>query len=195
MIGLFIKVVKIYDIESVGDQVVIVVKLTSGLGNQMFEYAYAYALSKKQNKRLLIDALSYVAGDNTIITDTQWGYIRPLALDQFNIPDKIVKSKIPNRLIRMTLRAPLLLLCKKYRDGDDLTLSRNLYLWGYFQKYCFFDEYRDDLIKIFTLRDPSRKFEKLKKRLDETHEKGIETVAVHVRRGDYIKVGAAISCQ
>ncbi len=64
-----------------------IVKISEGLGNQLFMYAHAYAFAKKKGYKLLIDSTS--------------GYkkikIRNFLLDNFNIKINLAKpSDIPD---------------------------------------------------------------------------------------------------
>ena len=67
----------------------LVVRISEGLGNQLFMYANAYALSKKLGYDLFIDNLSAYKKVK----------IRSFLLDQFKIESKFInKSELPNNL-------------------------------------------------------------------------------------------------
>ena len=64
----------------------IIVKASSGLGDQMFMYAHAYALAKKLNYKLFIDDSSaYFQSKNRT-------YYRSFALDCFNLTSPIANN-------------------------------------------------------------------------------------------------------
>lgn len=73
----------------------IIIKLQGGLGNQMFQYATALALSEKTGKKLELDPVFYED-----IND------RSFCLDVFNVPLNFV-SKLASKVYRNDLN-PLL---------------------------------------------------------------------------------------
>lgn len=84
----------------------IVCKLTSGFGNQLFQYACAYSVSQKCGGiRLIVDALSY-----------DKNYDRPLELDKLCVSAKIVTFKAP-KVIRMGIRLLMLLTNRYYKES------------------------------------------------------------------------------
>ena len=67
----------------------LIVRISEGLGNQLFMYANAYSFSKKMGYDLLIDSISAYKKIN----------IRSFLLDKFEIPIKNADSKhIPDNL-------------------------------------------------------------------------------------------------
>ena len=57
----------------------IVLKLTDGLGNQMFQYAFARALQQRRNDKIYLD-----------ITKLGYGHIRSYSLDQFVLNEQVI---------------------------------------------------------------------------------------------------------
>ena len=165
------------------------VKLVGGLGNQLFIWATATAISKRTGLRFDLDATQC----------TQWGY----QLGDFGIdakymansppdgllPTRIVKndSRLINflRLIRQELR--------KFRIGPNHWERSNSFdssvfkiragktLCGYFQSYKYFESYekeiRDFLVNNFIL---APEIEVLCKQFE-----GSNWVAIDFRRQDY----------
>ena len=165
----------------------IIAKISDGFGNQLFMYACGYAMAKRFNTKLMLD-VSYL--------DTN--VLRRYELDKLNI--------YFNRLFSVSDYKfyPLKVLCRKlvhiwmrccyhffYEDkgsgyeSNIQHLSNNTYLFGYWQSEKYFLNYRSDLLKMFTpkykLSDGCRDYIK---------EVGTcQSVALHVRRGDYVELG------
>ena len=164
----------------------IIVNISGGLGNQMFQYAFGYAISKKNNEILKLDISNY---------DTY--NLRNYELWLFNInaelasKEEVKKFKyknenILNKIIRKLKKNDILLSDKYYSEHDynlsDNSSYRNVYFDGYWQSEKYFKEYKKDLLKQFSLRkkihQKSQEFEQMIKT--------IESVSLHVRHGDYI---------
>lgn len=155
------------------------VYLKGGLGNQMFQYAYAKA---KQN-----------SGVNIAINDYQLHHTptgltrRELAITHFNISFDKFESDTRKRDWWLTINNRL---------GKDLSVRYSNYFAnkkngvadGYFntEKYFPGKEMRDTLLKEFTLREESGSYKKWKEKITSSHNPCI----IHARRGDYLKQGS-----
>lgn len=169
----------------------VIAELTAGFGNQMFSYACAYALAKKKNADFYI---------NTYMADN--GMSRPLEIDKLNITYKErltykYRRDILNRAVFNKIRRNSTIGCgtKIYKekqsyvyDANVFEQNRDVMLSGFWQTYKYFDEYREDLLKLFT---PKQVGETAKEVLYQM-ESMKNTVAVHIRRGDYLQVNAYI---
>lgn len=72
----------------------IVVRIYEGLGNQMFEYAYAYSLSKEMEASDVSIYLDMRPKPVTVFAQERMG--RPLDIKQFNITMPLASSKMLN---------------------------------------------------------------------------------------------------
>jgi hypothetical protein len=157
----------------------IVVILKGGLGNQLFQFAYAHALSKEYNAKLYLD-ISFFDKDAR-----HGGYM----LDSFNLPQNI-KYKNISQINKFTLRLDSKLngllnkifklgyIAEKYQN-----LNNRVILDGYFQNENLFKDYKKDLINIFSdinLRLDSKTLQIIEKI------KNTNSVSTHIRRGDYL---------
>ena len=155
----------------------IIVKIKGGLGNQLFCYSFAKALSMK-NISVKIDDHSFF--NKKILHEGN-------QLKYFNIS---LESASLNEIYKFTGTNRLLKKIKIYRgkyiidknlnfNQRFLELKGNLYLDGYFQSEKYFNNYRELLLKEFIFRyDQSVEFlfkEILKKNY----------CSVHIRRGDF----------
>ena len=162
----------------------VIVGLMGGLGNQLFQYAAARALSVKLNSHLVID-LSWFLGD----------YGRKYCLDGFNLPvlysnrceiplfgfgrfvRRLLKELLRKRLGASIYEEPFFHYDDNFRDIKD-----SVYLKGYFQSPKYFSGFEDQLRA--DLKFPSDYPEKLKPILKRVNES--DAIAIHIRRGDYL---------
>lgn len=173
-----------------------IVKLNGGLGNQMFQYAFALALADKFNSDIVFD-FSYfedVKANEEVIT-------RVFELNTFNLDCKIVSNEDLARVKRPDFKSKLKKFwAKKFPDKYGINYIREKHAFvfdkklinnsnymcyeGYFQNEKYFKHLRDDLLKKFSLNGP----------LDEQNQfaldKILETnsVSIHIRRGDYVNL-------
>ena len=144
----------------------IVVRISNGLGNQLFQYAAAYALAKKLKRKLLIDDESaYFKKKDSL---------RKYELNNFNLSSQIVhkKYKFNNYLLdtkRKFLKKIDYLLTKKkfiienidkYKKTSfyNIKISKPnniLYMEGNFESSLYFQGVNNELINEFRLKDPS----------------------------------------
>lgn len=171
-----------------------IVKFNGGLGNQMFQFAFACMLEKKFNCDVLLD-FSYfenVKSNNMVTT-------REYELEVFNLECKEAssedlkaikypdfKSKLKNTVAK---KFPLLFGVNYVRER--ITTIFDWYLFtcpyyycyeGYFQNEKYFKHIRQELIKKFTLKEPiDEKNQIVLNKIKETN-----SVSIHIRRGDYV---------
>jgi glycosyltransferase family 11 len=169
----------------------IISEFIGGFGNQLFEYACAYAQARRMNTKLVLDSM-------LLATDT----LRNYELDSLSLRYDFV-FRIPHKypyIIKVALRKCfhflLRIIAKNYKERkayvfDDkiYALSGNWRLRGYWQSEKYFKDYRDEIVSMFTPTYPmTTSFLKLKKQIESTN-----SVAVHVRRGDYVALGICLS--
>ncbi|MGZ0171051.1 MAG: alpha-1,2-fucosyltransferase [Planctomycetales bacterium] len=171
----------------------IVTRLIGGLGNQMFQYAFGSYLANQTDQELLID----VSGFETYS-------LHALAINHFSISaDQLApgqRRRIPGRYQGTSrLRDAVRQLTGRFQRTDNapfklrrekpfgfhsryLAPRRDLYLDGYWQSEAFFPDMRTRLRQEFNLSDPlSQQSTAIADQMTQC-----ESVAVHVRRGDYV---------
>ena len=171
----------------------IVMRIKGGLGNQLFQYSAAYALSKRLNQPFVF---------NPAFTGnmTQRGYkFSELKVDVNNVmsdeslPSKVIrlKSKYINKAARILNQkihncgeyTYLLETRDEFVPEFETITAPNIYVDGYFQTEEYFKQYRSDLLSQF---QPNYKAEDpFLKVLDQIQHHN--SVAVHVRRSDFKK--------
>lgn len=155
----------------------IVIRLNGGLGNQMFQYATARALSLSRNVDLILD-----------LSEFNKYKLRDFELDKYNLEAKINKREYFLRLICLKLK--LYKVIKPYwmetniaYDKTIKNLGRNAYLEGYFQSELYFRNIRNILLKDFVIKEDISEYAKSIK--ENISEKKI-SISIHLRRGDYV---------
>ena len=168
----------------------IIINLTGGLGNQMFQYAFGRAVAKKHNTNLKLH-----------FTNALFNIQRSYELDIFNISATITtkedlqkfgitQNRVLNRLFylfdeRYGIQFNKHIVTQKYPyifNSSYLTIKDNSYIQGYWADERYFKSIENIIRKEFTL----------KKKLDEKNQKILKlinnsmSVSIHVRRGDYI---------
>jgi hypothetical protein len=169
----------------------IIVKLIGGLGNQMFQYSTALALSRLKRTELFIDLseLNKSIGGGRIA--------HKLELDAFNIQLKIapneevlrLKKLGEKKIIRALHRFFPFLFPAIYAAESGLKFHSqfvnypsNTYLNGYWQNQKYFSSIKSELYQLFTPKlPPSQKVNEFIQKINSHN-----SVSVHVRRGDYL---------
>ena len=140
----------------------LVVKISEGLGNQLFMYANAFALKEKYQLDLFIDQCSGYYNQKSISS---------FLLDNFNISSKYASSEYTFASNRRNLFKKFLLFFDKFTNQKkfifetknqdkssffsqiDLTKTKNLcFLDGNFESEKYFINYRNKLLREFTFR-------------------------------------------
>lgn len=171
----------------------VIVRIKGGLGNQLFQYAAGYALARRMNTELIIDTSFFPS-------QTLRGYrLNKLKIENVKVLDSAqtpMVALLNNRYINKAFRKMhrtitpcgkefVYLLENKLGIEEELfSLSRkNIYLDGYYQSEQYFSEYRKEILCQF-VQKYELETEYLKK---ECEVKNVNSIAVHVRRGDFLK--------
>jgi hypothetical protein len=168
--------------------------LQGGLGNQMFQYAIARALSERYRTSFALNRSWFDVPQANVTS-------RELQLNLLKIKDVDFISedfpKKPGRMKRLLQGiisgGPLVYYQKNAFDFDPqllnlkINVSRDLYLLGYWQGFSYINSIRSNLQKEFqvasNLPDAYQTYlEKIK---------STESVMVHIRRGDYVNSPSA----
>ena len=166
-----------------------IVNILGGLGNQMFQYAFAYMLSiKNANEPVYIDTslfngyrlhngfeLEYIFGLR--LPKAKWYQIAKV---NWYMPIYKLSRGIRNLLPqRKTVYRNYM-----YMDFDENALCQDgdLYYDGYWQTSKYYKGYRQHILELFQFAPlEGKRNQEIAKLL-----KGNNTVGIHVRRGDYL---------
>jgi hypothetical protein len=178
-----------------------VVKLSGGLGNQMFQFVFGQHLAKRYNVEVKYEA-SYFEKPKAVKNVTHWGY----ELEKFELDIPIVENDFFNKLqvLNRTNKIKYLI----YKTIFDIKNSyliitessfeffsylpmffKNRYFIGYWQNEDFFYGLENSIPKWFVLKDKIQ----LKKQNIDTLIKiqNSNSVSLAVRRGDHVKLNAS----
>lgn len=170
----------------------IVSELTGGLGNQLFQYATGFAAAQRAGATFALDLRHYDIIDPSMPS-------RPFAMDRFALSagemtlfqrlrvDYTRLAGSPRRVVRLLGKLPgyRLPILFDRAEGDDERLHRlrtGAYLVGVWQTEKLFKDYRPELLKEFTFKNPVTKpnAEMIAKMRQRT------AISVHFRRTDYL---------
>lgn len=160
------------------------VRISGGLGNQMFQYAAGRTLAIRHDSRLKLDTSFYGRKRH-----------RRFELGELPIVAEFDPVKISNRFISTGRRFRDKLLRDKRRSSRKVysesqfhydqvfaALPSGTILDGYFQSERYFREQADTIVDELTPRKPNdARATSLAGRIA-----GCEATALHVRRGDYV---------
>lgn len=164
----------------------IISKITSGLGNQLFQYALARHLARKTASTLYFDLsyYNYQYSDDTV---------RHFKLDRFSIPYKRLDHSPLRYLAKGTKLLPDRSLPPLVRwvnekqfhhDADVLkTAAACIILNGFWQSEKYFAESADVIRQELTVpSNPRPAFQRYREQIRVS----AMPVSLHVRRGDYV---------
>lgn len=177
-----------------------IVNMCGGLGNQMFQYAFALALKHRYpNEKVMLDTHHY-----RTILPKKIGHINmhngyevhnifrnadlPIAgaLDiiklSYYMPDyhmsRFIRRYFPKRRTEYVIPTDRSFLYSE----DALQQTGSCYYEGYWQALPYFDEIRDTIRSVFDFGTPDGKNKEYSEIISRP-----DSVGIHVRRGDYIK--------
>ncbi len=169
----------------------IIIKITGGLGNQLFQYAFGKVLEKNFMTSVKYDIKTEVNSNN--FTN------RNLDIQKFNIDlPKASKNEISNFIyfkekffwrVERKIAQNILFFNKSYRvqrNAHEILneLTNNTYYDGYWQCFKYVDEVRDLILdKISTNLSLLEKHKEILNKITNS-----DSVSIHIRRDDYINI-------
>lgn len=167
----------------------LIVRLDGGLGNQLFQYAFAISKAQRTNRPFLLDLSSYHRQSNR---QTK----RKYALDFLSIDNRIYSPT--NFFLRFLINFNLFqfysmligcLFKEKSINFDQLALDNEskFYFSGYWQSHKYFIDNAALIAKSLQPKlKPNTYIEGFLNRISPQ-----ETVMIHIRRGDYVTLESA----
>ncbi len=165
----------------------IVVRLRGGLGNQLFQFSAGYALSRKLGANLYLhyDHSKYEPAHSVPRLRAFNLPFKQYVINQHGLIRRKGLSGVITRLRAKALQYPTLCCAREshfHYDPQFEALPAGSYLGGYWQSYRYFAQYQDELQDLLSL-SPA---------ILENHQDLLTSiqqsisVAIHVRRGDYL---------
>ena len=177
----------------------ITVQISEGLGNQLFMYSFAYALSRRFNYNLLVDSTSAYFKKKNLLRPHQ-----TFMLDKFNIPITYATYNLKfDNYYRIFLKKLLIFydsfkikkkffieksykyknkkIAESFKVINDKLMSDSIYLQGNFENVKYFEDYRDELLKMFV---PNKNYTSSQTQtLNKL--KNSNSVSIHIRRNRF----------
>ena len=170
----------------------IIIRMTGGLGNQMFQYALYLKLCSMGREVKFDDITEYELDNARPVMLWAFGLTYPRA-DQEEI-NKITDGflKLSHRIRRKLFGRKSLEYQEKNCNYDPQVLQRDpAYLTGYFQSEKYFMDVKEQVRRAFTFSEGIWKGqdEEIRRKMQNFlgQIQGCESVSVHVRRGDYLE--------
>ena len=175
---------------------VIIVNLKGGLGNQMFQYALGYTLSKTKKVPLYLDLRLM---EEEKIKPSPRNVPRDFDLDVFGIKKKIVSKKDLIKTIQFSNnyrlrkyisiildKLNLFIFYEKKRVFNNRIFNNNfnnIYLDGLWQSEKYFKDFRDDILSLYNFNKIKNKEKNISflKKIDFS-----KSICLNVRRTDFI---------
>jgi len=169
----------------------IITRIIGGLGNQMFQLAFAEMLRKINNTTLFLDTSAFAKYEDRQYDldcfEINYPFVSKMQLLRFQDEVAGRKDTLLKAITKVSYKKGLILkegqtemfqfqpsILKKY--------NQDVFLKGYWQSYKYFTDYEEDIRKLFTFK---QKLVTQNSSLLQTI-KSQPTISLHVRRGDYI---------
>jgi hypothetical protein len=166
----------------------IFLKVTGGLGNQMFQFATAFALAKQMKTKVGIDLSEINKKEGKIdFTYRNFQLEQVFNIDNFDIIPTlsynfIIGTHLIDKVKRVFIKGSFFYEKDLTFDPLIFDIKKNAYIEGYFQSEKYFITYENDIRKQFSFKQrPNIKTELLSEQI-----KRKNAIAIHVRRGDYV---------
>lgn len=155
----------------------IIVDLFGGMGNQMFQYAAAYRLALAQNTELVLN--TYALRHDRLRNFSLSPYWINNQIVDFYLPEASALKKyiygIPGKIHHFNEKVEFEF------DPEIIKLRDHQHLCGYWQNPKYFEDIREVIQSVYSLRSPSSAFLHLQKNI----RSGL-SVSMHIRRGDFL---------
>lgn len=168
----------------------IILQMSGGLGNQMFQYAMYLKLKKLGREVKFDDVETYKLDNARPIQLTVFGIDYPRATREevtiMRDSSPALKDKIRRKLHGRQLKQ---YIEKDYSYDEHVYDVDDTYLIGYFQTDKYISDIEEEIRRTFVFRKDLITEETLA--VEKQIADCADSVSIHVRRGDYLQPGAA----
>lgn len=178
----------------------LVIRIWEGIGNQMFQYAYARKRMADGIEVFLDLNKAYIEAFPTLRNNA----LRDNSLQKFNITVPAIDVEKFGKYFYLKKQTKLeKKVCflaekgwwpysfveeeKEFFSKKVACIKRNAYLKGWFQDQRYFEGIRKDLLHEFTPKKKIKISSDILKMI-----RSENSIAIHVRRGDYVKLGRTL---
>ena len=158
------------------------IKLSGGLGNQMFQFATGFAIAKKNNVRLSLD-LSYINRRQLFN-----GFELQKIFDIYSKVSFLNKSLSFNSINFKEILNKFDTTFYKFKEphfhytANILNIPDHSFLDGYWQSELYFSDYAKEIKKIFNFYDLlDEQNHQIAKDINQNN-----SISIHIRRGDFL---------
>jgi hypothetical protein len=157
------------------------IKLTGGLGNQMFQFAAGYAVARRNNVELSLDLRRFNR------RPLHNGFELQKVFDIFSKVDFLNK---PLNYKFINFKEVLNKIDKTFHSFEEphfhytpkiLGIPKHSILNGYWQSELYFKDYTHEIKKIFSFKKLDKKNSLVANDINQNN-----SISIHVRRGDYL---------
>lgn len=162
-----------------------IVKISGGLGNQMFQYALVLSLRNKGNiVKLDISKYKYLKAHNNYELDRVFGISEKFASEkEVKKLGYLKENGIYRFLLNSRFRKKSYFRERNMKYDSNVFDMDSKYLSGYWQNERYFKHIKDKIIEVYNLDQINDKnYEYWKDKIERSQ----NSVSVHIRRGDYI---------
>lgn len=171
----------------------IILHLSGGLGNQMFQYAFGRVNAKRLGAELKLDLSDHTLNIHNGFElerifnihakeATQSDMQGVLGLQRYNVIRKAIKSSGLNKI----LKSPVVYEPHFHFSPQMMGLSDNSYVYGYWQSEKYFLAIENEIRADFSFKQPlSKQNSDLARIVSDDN-----SVSLHVRRNDFAKNSA-----
>ena len=158
------------------------VKLTGGLGNQMFQFAAGYSIAKKNNVKLSLDLRRFNRRQDHNGFELQKVFDIYSKVDFLNNPVKFGLINFKEILNNIDITFHIFKEPHFHYTNKILDIPQHSILNGYWQSELYFEDYTQEIRKILSFsKQLDKKNSLISDEIDQNN-----SVSIHVRRGDFL---------
>lgn len=190
MVSAYVPVLDVYGIPRLTEVEMDIIRMSGGIGNQMFQYALYLKLVSLGREVKFDDVTEYKLDNARPIMLWVFGIDYPKADRQEVIRLTDSAMDMASRVRRKLLGRKSAEYHEKSMDFDAAVLEKeNSYLCGCFQSERYFKDVEDKVREAFRFRRdrlPEGEKERMGEYERRIREAGAGAVSIHIRRGDYL---------
>ena len=158
------------------------IKLSGGLGNQMFQFAAGYAVARKNNVELSLDLKRFNHRFDHGGFQLQYVFDIYSKVNFLNNPVNFKFLNLKEILNKINIRSHKFKEPHFHYTNDILNIPKHSFIDGYWQSELYFMSYAKEIKEIYTFSNKLNK----KNTLIANDINQNNSISIHIRRGDYL---------